>query len=316
MNAIFESTNRQPFNLGTYLSEKRRVIDARLKSWIETVMPDETRLKSAMTHSLMAGGKRLRPVLCLASAEAAAESTGGHVDTDVLEAGCALEMIHTYSLIHDDLPAMDDDSLRRGQPTCHVAFDEATAILAGDALLTLAFEIMAVAAGNADNRRTDQWVQTIRTISRAAGCQGMIEGQMRDMDSENRGLDYGELESLHQLKTGALIKASVAAGALLGGATDGGKFIRQLSTFAGHIGLAFQITDDILNVEGDSKRMGKAVGTDSVRGKTTYASLLGVPEAKMRAKQFVQTAIRAIDTFGERADPLRAIAGYIIERSR
>jgi geranylgeranyl diphosphate synthase type II len=312
MNVFSGSTRREPLNLGTYLSEKRQMIDARLKTWLDAVIADKTRLKSAMAHCLMSGGKRLRPVLCLATAEA----VGGDIDADVLEAGCALEMIHTYSLIHDDLPAMDDDVLRRGKPTCHVAFDEATAILAGDALLTLAFEVMADAAGKADASRTGLWIQVIRIIARAAGCQGMVEGQMRDMDAEKQVLGYAQLESLHRLKTGALIHASVTSGALLGKAAPGGSVIEQLGIFAQHIGLAFQITDDILNVEGDSKRMGKAVGTDSARGKSTYASLLGVPAAKTRARQLVETAINALNTLGEGADPLRAIAAYIIERSR
>jgi geranylgeranyl diphosphate synthase type II len=257
----------------------------------------------------MAGGKRLRPALCIAAAEA----VGGCRDT-VLPLACALELVHTYSLIHDDLPAMDDDEERRGKRTCHVQFDEATAILAGDALLTLAFEILATTG--AQRKLDDQraWLLVIAKIAVAAGFKGMIEGQMQDLAYEGTILSEAKLKSLHQLKTGKMIEVSVDSGALVSGATA-----RQrdaLGTYAHQIGLAFQVVDDILNVKGDPAKMGKATGTDQIRGKNTYPSLLGLAGAEARAEQLVNNALKALDTFDNKADPLRAIARYTIERNR
>jgi geranylgeranyl diphosphate synthase type II len=218
-------------------------------------------------------------------------------------------MIHTYSLIHDDLPAMDDDDLRRGQPTCHIQFDEATAILAGDALLTLAFEIMAgIACENT------MGAAAMKKISRASGYQGMIEGQMRDIDSEGIALDLPALKQMHQLKTGALIEAAVVSGAMLGGGSP--DQIDALSDYAGNIGLAFQVTDDILNVEGDPDFMGKAVGTDSRRKKSTYPGLLGLDRSKAFAGELITQALQALSLFDNKAEPLSALAQYVIERQR
>jgi len=227
-----------------------------------------------------------------------------------LPAACALEMIHTYSLIHDDLPAMDNDDLRRGKPTCHVAFDEATAILAGDALLTLAFRILSsINENNSSNQ-----LKVIRKISFAAGYNGMIEGQMRDIASEGTLLSLKELEDMHSLKTGALIEASIFSGALLGCGTP--KQIDQLEIYAKNIGLAFQVTDDILNIEGDPAVMGKAVGTDNARGKSTYPSIMGLNKSKEFARKLVRNSLQALDDFDNNSDSLRAIACYIIERKR
>jgi geranylgeranyl diphosphate synthase type II len=268
----------------------------------------DQRIVAAMKYSLMAGGKRLRPVLCLAATEA----VGGQ-PSDALPAAAALEMVHTYSLIHDDLPAMDDDELRRGKPTCHIAFDEATAILAGDALLTLAFQILSSVEISYPSHAS-AWLQVIRTISCAAGYGGMIQGQMLDISSEGRTLSITELESMHHLKTGAVITACLRCGAIIGGA--GEEQMASLERYANNIGLAFQVADDILNVEGDPKLMGKAVGTDRLREKSTYPSILGLSESKRLAKNLVRNALQAIENFDKRSDALRAIASYIIERRR
>ncbi|MBT8369054.1 MAG: polyprenyl synthetase family protein, partial [Deltaproteobacteria bacterium] len=237
------------FNLKAYISEKNNLINGTLEKILQNAEPGES-LGEAMKYSLMAGGKRIRPVLCLAAAEA----VDGNPQ-DALMAACALEIIHTYSLIHDDLPAMDDDDLRRGQPTSHLAFDEATAILAGDALLTLAFEVLSSAALK-DGSDAVKWLHIIRIIATAAGYQGMIQGQMRDVAAEGRQLSIDELESMHVLKTGALIEASLQCGAMLAGAAN--TQLELLKTYARKIGLAFQVTDDILNIEGNPAVMGKA----------------------------------------------------------
>ncbi len=298
------------FDLAAYLARQC----AKVNHALDALLPAPSRpdrLLLAMRHSLMAGGKRLRPVLCLAAAGA----VGGENEA-VLRAACAIEMIHTYSLIHDDLPAMDNDDLRRGMPTCHKAFDEATAILAGDALLTLAFQVLATPV--VSNRRAgddgDAWRDVLRAISQAAGPAGMIAGQMRDMAAERQLLSLTDLERLHQLKTGALFGAAMFAGARLGGgaATE----IAALAIYARLVGLAFQVTDDILNVEGDPRLMGKATGTDAARSKNTYPALLGLEPSRRRAAELVRGALQAIALFDMRADPLRALAEHIVTRKR
>ncbi len=295
------------FNLTSYISSQNVLINRFLESAIPEKNQDQ-RIVAAMKYSLMAGGKRLRPVLCVAAAEA----VGGE-PTDALPAAGALEMVHTYSLIHDDLPAMDDDELRRGKPTCHVAFDEATAILAGDALLTLAFQILSsVEISNSSHAAA--WLKVIRTIACAAGYGGMIQGQMLDISSEGRTLSMAELESMHHLKTGALIAASLRCGAIIGGANE--EQLTALERYAQNVGLAFQVADDILNVEGDPELMGKAVGTDQLREKSTYPSILGLNESKELAHNLVRKALQAIENFDNKSDALRAIATYIIERKR
>ena len=295
------------FDLNAYFTEHNKRINRARESLLKTADRAD-RILEAMTYSLMAGGKRIRPVLCLAATE-----TAGGDPEDTLPAACALEMIHTYSLIHDDLPAMDDDALRRGKPTCHMAFDEATAILAGDALLTLAFQTLS----SIELRKVEQaskWLGVIRSISYAAGYCGMIQGQMLDMASEGIPLTLAELKSMHRLKTGALIEASLSSGAVLGGLNS--TRISMLESYAQNIGLAFQVTDDILNVEGDPEIMGKAVGTDKLRNKTTYPSLLGLKESKDFASRLVENALQAIESFDQKAEPLRAIAKYIVERKK
>jgi geranylgeranyl diphosphate synthase type II len=296
------------FDLNAYLAEKIERINAALESILKTSGPSD-RLLEAMTYSLMAGGKRFRPVLCIAAAEA----VGGDQE-HVLPAACALEMVHTYSLIHDDLPAMDDDDLRRGHSTCHKAFDEATAILAGDALLTLAFQTLSsVPAGN-DDRQVKKWMRIIQLISHAAGYCGMIQGQMLDIGAEGNPLTLNELQSMHRLKTGALIETSLICGAQL--ADVNSSQLNLLESYAQNIGLAFQVTDDILNVEGDPAVMGKAAGTDELRQKSTYPSLLGLEESKVFAGKLIDSALQALETFDQKAAPLRAIATYIIDRKK
>jgi len=295
------------FDLKTYLTEHNKRINRALESLLETADKAD-RILEAMTYSLMAGGKRIRPILCLAATEAA-----GADPEDAMPAACALEMIHTYSLIHDDLPAMDDDAMRRGKPTCHTAFDEATAILAGDALLTLAFQTLS----SIELRKVEQaakWLDVIQLISYAAGYCGMIQGQMLDMVSEGKQLTLADLKSMHRLKTGALIEASLSSGAVLGGLNS--TRISMLKSYAQNIGLAFQVADDILNVEGDPEIMGKAVGTDKLHHKATYPSLLGLEESKDFAGQLVENALVALESFDQKAKPLRAIAKYIIARKK
>ncbi|MFO7713964.1 polyprenyl synthetase family protein [Desulfosarcina sp.] len=296
------------FDLKAYLAEVRADVEESLRRCLGGPSPD-TQLSRAMVYSVMAGGKRLRPVLCIAAAEA----VGGRRDT-VLPLACALELIHTYSLIHDDLPAMDDDKLRRGRPTCHVQFNEATAILAGDGLLTLAFEVLAAAGVQSGAGEKRSWLSVIALIAAGAGFRGMIEGQMRDMDFEGSVIAPTELESLHRLKTGKMIEISVGSGALVSGATT--DQCQALHTYAQNIGLAFQVADDILNIRGDPQRMGKATGTDRSRGKNTYPSLLGLAGAEAFAAQLVNNALKALDTFDNKADCLRSIARYVIQRNR
>jgi geranylgeranyl diphosphate synthase, type II len=232
----------------------------------------------------------------------------------MVTAASAIEMVHTYSLIHDDLPAMDNDELRRGQPTCHVKFDEATAILAGDALLTLAFETLSSQRVLAAIAQPEILLQITGILSRAAGYKGMIEGQMQDMIAEGKTLDLESLKRMHGLKTGALISASVTIGALLGGATP--DQIRHLDTYALHIGLAFQVIDDILNVEGNPDMMGKSIRTDQDRNKSTFPGIIGLDRSKGFAAELVNNALQALEIFGSKADALSALASYIIQRKR
>jgi geranylgeranyl diphosphate synthase type II len=292
------------FDLDVYLAANSRRIEDRLGSYVPEPEAGEP-LAAAMRYSLLAGGKRLRPLLCLAACEA----VGGDPQS-VIPAACALEMIHTYSLIHDDLPAMDDDDLRRGKPTCHRAFDEATAILAGDALLTLAFEVLSAMTAE----RPDRLLEAIRVIAAAAGFRGMVQGQTLDIQSEGRKLERDQLEQLHRLKTGALIEAALWSGALLGGGSC--EQIAGLRTYGRAVGFAFQVVDDILNVEGDPRLMGKAAGTDNLRRKNTYPELLGLEKSKHFAHTLIMEATAALSVFDRSADPLRAVARYVVARNK
>jgi geranylgeranyl diphosphate synthase, type II len=297
------------FDLKRYLDTRRGAIDHALKIYLCANGREKADIVTAMNYSIEAGGKRLRPILCIAAAHA----TGQREDM-ALPIGCALEMIHTYSLIHDDLPAMDDDDLRRGKPTCHKAFNEATAILAGDALLTRAFQLLTEHALQQPACRHAQWLKIFALIARAAGHEGMIEGQMRDIKAEGMPLTAEQLEQLHRLKTGALISASVEAGAIVGDADE--KTFGRLREYGRCIGLAFQVTDDILNEEGDPEIMGKAVGTDRLHEKNTYPALMGLKAAKQKAIDLVNQALCSLDIFDNKSDPLRAIARYVIDRQR
>jgi geranylgeranyl diphosphate synthase type II len=292
------------FDFKNFMKYQQKRVNDKLANLFNQA-PQRSRLLSAMNYSLMAGGKRVRPILCISTASAVNNNR-----IDVLPVACALECIHTYSLIHDDLPSMDNDDLRRGNPTCHKAFDEPTAILAGDALLTVAFEILSDKAHFHHNPQA--LLEIIHIISKAAGPYGMIEGQMRDIASESQRLNEMDLEQLHLLKTGALIKASVLSGAILANATEKQK--QQLNIYAQNIGLAFQVIDDVLNVKGDPKRMGKATGTDQDLQKNTYPGLLGLSSAEAKARQLIQKAIESLQDFNDQADPLRAIASYILQR--
>jgi geranylgeranyl diphosphate synthase, type II len=294
------------FPLSDYLKDRRALVETAL----DEALPGETSyppvIFQAVRYSLLAGGKRLRPILCLAAAEAA----GGDHRT-VLPAACALEMIHTYSLIHDDLPAMDDDDLRRGRPTSHKVFGEAMAILAGDALLTEAFAQIS-AAGRMPQIPPDRILMVVHDIARAAGFWGMVGGQVMDIQSETTAADEETLLYIHTRKTGAMIGASVRAGAMLVGASAAE--IDALTAYGRHVGLAFQIADDILNVEGDRTALGKGTGSDAVRGKLTFPQLIGLDASRIRMADLVAKATAAIGGFGPHADPLRAIARYVAER--
>jgi geranylgeranyl diphosphate synthase type II len=307
-NADSGSIDLQPFDFKAYIGSWRHQINQALIQWLPSDgCQDE--IVVAMNHSLHAGGKRLRPILCIAACEAA-----GGDGRAALPACCALEMVHTYSLVHDDLPAMDDDHLRRGRPTCHIAFSEATAILAGDALITQAFNLLAMHALNRGPEEHSRWLRVIQHLAEAAGHEGMIEGQMQDIHSEGRPLNLQQLEELHRLKTGALIRAAVKIGAEIGSAKPTEK--EALVRYADAIGLAFQVQDDILNIEGDPEKLGKNVGTDQRRGKNTYPALIGLPAARAKAEDLIGHALRALDIFDTKTEPLRAIAEYIIARSR
>jgi geranylgeranyl diphosphate synthase, type II len=293
-------------DLKAYLQKHRNYVNRTLEAYLPQVRGPAFRVVEAMHYSLFAGGKRLRPILCLAGAEA----VGGDA-TEAMPVACALEMIHTYSLIHDDLPAMDDDDLRRGQPTCHKKFDEATAILAGDGLLTEAFRIIADAAPKFAGREA-VLLEVLQLVAQASGYQGMVGGQMLDLMAEGRKITHKELETVHRMKTGALLTAAVRAGALVGGGSR--QEVTQLTNYGEKFGLAFQITDDILDVEGDAAEMGKAVGGDAKRQKATYPSLLGPEQAKTWAKKVVESAVADLEPLGERAAPLQELARYLLVR--
>ena len=296
------------FDLKPYLDFQRRIIDTALVGYIKRMCPSDHMLEPVL-YAVTAGGKRLRPVLCLSAAAA----VGGDPEK-ALPAACAIEMIHTYSLIHDDLPALDDDQLRRGKPTCHVQFSESTAILAGDTLLNMAFETLSEAGMAAQPEYHSRWLQVIQAVGKASGARGMIEGQARDLAFEGIPLELHQLQALHELKTGALICSCVQCGGLLGGGSD--SQICKLINYASRIGLAFQVVDDILNVTGDPALLGKAVGTDQQRQKNTYPGLIGLEQSRQLAASLIDSALQALGIFDNNADPLRAIAKYIIERKR
>jgi geranylgeranyl pyrophosphate synthase len=265
------------------------------------------RITQASQYALTNGGKRVRAILVYAAAHAGGLTQASR-GLDYI--ACAIEMIHSYSLVHDDLPAMDDDDLRRGQPSCHKAYDEATAILAGDALQTRAFELLTEAEGFSDTQR----VQLIKALASASGVQGMVGGQAIDIAAVNRELSLDQLRAMHALKTGALIRAALALGGIAANATP--QQLTALDQFGAHIGLAFQVVDDILDVEGDTQILGKTQGKDGEANKPTYVKLMGLEGAKLEARQLLAAALAALDEFGESADQLRELARYIVERDR
>ncbi|MDF3863273.1 (2E,6E)-farnesyl diphosphate synthase [Pseudomonas denitrificans (nom. rej.)] len=281
-------------------------VDAALEKLFVAPREELTRIYAAMRYSVVNGGKRVRPLLVYAACEA----LGGEAER-ADGAACAVELIHAYSLVHDDLPAMDDDDLRRGQPTTHIAFDEACAILAGDGLQALAFEVIGNAQLNPQDAQTR--LDMLLALTRAAGSAGMVGGQAIDLESVGRRIDQAELETMHRHKTGALIEASVQLGALASGRADAAS-LDALRRYAEAIGLAFQVQDDILDVESDTATLGKTQGKDQAHDKPTYPSLLGLDAAKAYALALRDQALAALDGFGDSAEPLRALARYIVER--
>ena len=304
------SENMSRTELETELKRITEAVNSKLEEIARVPDVPEKSVYEAMRYSLLAGGKRLRPVLTAA----AALMTGGDFD-DAVTAGCALECVHTYSLIHDDLPCMDDDDLRRGKPTCHKVFPENIALLAGDGLLTKAFEI--ISAPDSFGRLSAETVNKLALcLSRAAGCGGMIGGQVIDLESENmENISAERLTLMHRKKTGAMIEAAALMGALIGGITDenSGEY-KAISDYAMNLGLAFQIKDDILDVVGDENVLGKPVGSDEQQGKNTFVTLLGISGAEKRLKKCTADAIGAIEIFGEKGAFLRGLARKLASR--
>ena len=291
--------------LKAYLRDRQKIVEEALTRYLpaEDNIPSE--IFKAIHYSVFAGGKRIRPILCLAAVEA----VGGDL-APAMPVACALELIHTYSLIHDDLPAMDNDDFRRGKPTSHKVFGEAIAILAGDALLTEAFVLLS----RAEKVRlsAERRLAVIQVIAQAAGISGMVGGQTLDVLAERTKPDLTALREIHLRKTGELIVAAVKSGAIVSGAREAQ--IKALTEYGMNIGLAFQIADDILNVEGDRKLMGKQTGSDAARGKVTYPSILGLKGARIILSEHLDAAIKSISGFDNRALPLRVIASYIVNR--
>ena len=291
-------------NLQDYLSEQVQLIDHALNEWVPGEHIEPLSIHQAMRYSLFAGGKRIRPVLAIAAARAVSDSPDG-----IEYAACTLELIHTYSLIHDDLPALDNDDLRRGRPTCHKVFGDAMAILAGDALLTLAFEVLS----RLRHINGDRKIRLVEELSRSAGTVGgMIAGQVNDIEGEGRHPTAALLESIHRAKTGALICASVRMGGIYAGATE--KELTALSDYGEHVGLAFQIIDDVLDVEESSESLGKTAGKDEVQKKVTFPAVYGLRRSREMAEEERLAAHVALRIFDDRAERLRQIADFIVHR--
>lgn len=295
-----------PFDLNSYFKEKIALIDENLKREMPVQNEDPATLHESMYYSLFAPGKRIRPILVLASA-----STLGLSDEDILPLAISLEMTHVFSLIHDDLPAMDDDDLRRGQPTNHKIYGDAIAILAGDALLAQAF--IPLTRCNTQKFRAENILAVIKLMAEATGTAGMIGGQVIDLESEGKQISLDRLKKLHRLKTGALIRAAVLSPAVLSGANE--TQIKALTNYGENIGLAFQIADDILDIEGGAN-LGKDIGSDIANGKSTYPTLLGLDGAKKAAHDALNMALSSLEPFGEKADILRHIAEFIVVRKK
>ncbi len=291
--------------LDQYMAHQQKRVDAALDQWVPGEDHDPAVIHRAMRYSLFAGGKRIRPLLAIAAAESVSDSSLG-----IEDAACALELIHTYSLIHDDLPALDNDDLRRGRPTCHKVFGDAMAILAGDSLLTLAFEVLA----RLEHIDGDRRIRLVEELARASGTVGgMIGGQVNDIQGEGKEPTAPLLESIHRAKTGALLRASVRIGAIYAGATK--QQLDALTRFGEHAGLAFQIVDDVLDVEQPSEKLGKTAGKDAQQHKITFPAVYGVEQSRAMAEQEGQAAHAALHPLGDRAARLRELADLIVRRS-
>ena len=300
--------------LNDYFENIRRAVDSELEHLLPTPPQCPNLISEIMRYSVFAGGKRFRPILTLAASQAVSQTET--ILDDVLRAACAVEMIHTYSLIHDDLPAMDDDTLRRGRPTAHVIYGEGMAILAGDALLTEAFNLLAQPAEGVTTTDQSRALRTLHRIAVESGATGMVGGQVLDLQLTGHPLDKNSAEMLrdmHAKKTGALIKAAAVAGAIMASAND--TTIKAIETYATHLGLAFQIVDDILDVEGVSDALGKTVGKDAAAGKITYPSMYGMHESRQRATDAVTAAHEALDS-ASLGGRLSDIANWVLNRSR
>jgi geranylgeranyl diphosphate synthase, type II len=289
--------------LAEYMARQQKAVEAALERWVPGEDENPATIHRAMRYSLFAGGKRVRPLLAIAAAEAVSDAPGG-----IESCACALEMIHTYSLIHDDLPALDNDDLRRGRPTCHKVFGDAMAILAGDALLTLAFEVLAKLDAQAERR-----VELVRELASASGTVGgMIGGQVNDIEGEGKRPTAALLDSIHRAKTGALLRASVRMGALYAGADA--EQLAALTGFGEHVGLAFQIVDDILDVEQSSEALGKTAGKDAAQNKITFPAVYGIERSREMAEEERLAAHLALQPFDERAQRLRELADLVVRR--
>ncbi len=292
----------QTFNLKTYLSQRQQQVEEALSAALVSAYPE--RIYEAMRYSVLAGGKRLRPILCLAACELA----GGSV-AQALPTACALEMIHTMSLIHDDLPAMDNDDFRRGKPTNHKVFGEDIAILAGDALLAFAFEHIACQTQGVPPQLV---LQVIARIGHAVAATGLVGGQVVDLESEGKAISLETLEYIHTHKTGALLEVSVVSGGILAGGDE--ELLARLSHYAQDIGLAFQIIDDILDITATSEQLGKTAGKDQAVAKATYPSLWGLEASQQKAEELIHSAKEALRPYGSQAEPLLALADFITRR--
>ena len=290
--------------LAEYVVEQQIRVEEALRRWVPLESTPPESIHKAMRYSLFAGGKRVRPILCIAAAQSVSDSPAG-----IESAACALELIHTYSLIHDDLPALDNDDLRRGRPTCHKVFGEAIAILAGDALLTLAFQVLAQLVCEPGRK-----VRLIEELALASGTvDGMIGGQVHDLEGEGKHPTAALLEAIHRAKTGALLKASLRIGGIYAGADD--DQLHALSCYGEHIGLAFQIVDDVLDVEQSSEALGKTAGKDAKQQKITFPAVYGLDRSRAMAEQERIAAHQALREFGESADRLRELADFVVQRT-
>ena len=309
-----------PAHLKDLLAEYSLEVDNQLELILPQANGPAKTLFAAMRYSIFNGGKRLRPALCFAAADAISgcyaynaneANKANTVNTaNIAKVAAAVEMVHAYSLIHDDLPAMDDDDLRRGQPTCHIKFDEATAILAGDALQSLAFEQLT----QLSDLPAATVVELVAMLARYGGCSGMVTGQAIDLAATGQALNLDQLKTMHNHKTGALIEAAVLMGAMATGAASQQQ-LDALKSFAQNIGLAFQIQDDILDVESSTEQLGKQQGSDVANGKSTYTSILGLEQARSQAAELYQHSIASLAIFDERAEPLRQLASFIVKRA-